>query len=724
MPGVGGPPPPPAPPPLPPPNPAEQVLLMLRTAIETEGEEAVRERMRALPPQMVNLMWEMADQNPELASLLEQLMPTEPEGPDYAPWFARTGPPPQPSEADVLALVSDDEMFYMDYREEVRKNLAYYNAPADRQSYTVFKNFDKTKEEPFISSALTDEVNAIIAQLGDANLTFQLPYLDPAMENDTQRIEDALYSWEEEEERRYVASGNNPYRRDVCWYLLIFGMVAWRTGLNPEDAEHPFDDALLNPTTVFPFWDRRGLCRVTRRYGDTVAGAIADYDLGDAKVRNAILNAVKGKGLKVDEKERLYRMSDRVRITTYHDRWWYCCYVDDVCIIPPTAHRYGKVPYVIQKSGLGEPMQVQEIQNRSLVTTTMGQELRLGYKFVSHFNFRKAGHGQAESIATKLYNLMSVIDKPDFWIVQDEVGEAAKLPSVKTGGGGNNMNPLKMNHEQPIPIVASQNAGLVIQPLMAMIGSDRQTGALPLASYGVFESANQSGNATEGAAEAGGDKRAAHIQSLEAFFAAKQEMRLCLWRDWGHLVEGKDGSYGEMKIPTQRRRRIFNPGLGPSFTLTPETIKRTGTRVTAEMTHLRLQNLAPMGNAWNMWMQMNAASAREAMESRGVRDPDAVFMEREYEQALLDPQLQQARRLQMLKGRDPEAAQLYEQLIQSKQQPPPMPPGGGGPPGGPGAMAPNTSAMNLQALGMGQQGPTGRPGMPPQPPMGGSDVGP
>ena len=107
----GAPPPPPAPPALPPPDPDEQVLLMLRTAMENEGEEAVRERLRSLPPQVVNLLWEMADQNPELASLLDQLMPTEPEGPEYAPWFARTGPPPRPSEADVLALAGDDETF-------------------------------------------------------------------------------------------------------------------------------------------------------------------------------------------------------------------------------------------------------------------------------------------------------------------------------------------------------------------------------------------------------------------------------------------------------------------------------------------------------------------------------------------------------------------------------------------------------------------------------------
>jgi hypothetical protein len=216
---------------------------------------------------------------------------------------------------------------------------------------------------------------------------------------------------------------------------------------------------------------------------------------------------------------------------------------------------------------------------------------------------------------------------------------------------------------------------------------------------------------------------------LETFHAAKQEMRLKIWRDWGHSVETEDGAYGELTVPMRKQRRRFSSGPN-AVTITPEMIQRTGTRVEATMRHIRLQNLAPLGNAANMWMQINGMSAREAMELRGVTDPDAVFMEREYEQALLDPELQKVRRLTILRKRDPEAAAMYEELIQQKSQPPPGPPLGGAP----GPIAPNTSAMNLPALGMGAQGSTGRPpgGGPPPPPPGsyvippggGANVGP
>lgn len=721
-PGAPPPPPPPDPTQLLPLSPAEQVLLMLRSAIEAEGDAAVAERLRALPPQVVELLWQLADQDDDLRALLDSLLPADPAQPEYEPWFEV---PPKPDAAAVRELAHTDELFYADFRETCRENLAYYHAPGDGKLFGAFKNFDREKQDRFVLSGLTDEVNLIKNQIAAAELSFQVPYADPGLENDTQIAEDALYAWEAEEDRIAVERGENPTRHDEAFYLEVFGMIAWRTGLKPNRPRHPFDDAYLNPVTVYPVWDEEGLCRVTRRYTDTVAGVLSCYDGPDKAIRAKILSATKTKGLKAGEKARLYRLDDRVECVTYHDRWWYTVLVDDVPVIDAAPHRYGRVPYVIARSALSEPLAITDLDvvtsqraGGSIPVTMAGSELRMRYKFVSHFQYRKRAQEQREAYGNKLYNLMAVIDKPDFWILQDEVGEAAKTPSVKTGGTGNNMNPLKMNHEQPVPIVASPNAALVLQPLAALMAQGDQTGAVPLASYGVFESANQSGNATEGAVEAGGDKRQVHLDVLERFHAAKQELRLILWRDWGHLVATGNDSYGEMVVPTRKRRRLLM-GAPNAVKITPEVIRRTGTRVEASLRHVRLQNLAPLGNAAAMWMQINGMSAREAMELRGVRDPDAVFLEREYEQALLDPDLQKTRRLTILRQRDPEAAALYEKLIASKQQqqqPPPGagPPGMGGPP-----MAPNTSAMNLQALGMGQAGPTGRPagsGPPPPPP--------
>jgi hypothetical protein len=722
LPPMGGPPPGmPMPPPevdptqMLPPDPAIQVLQMLNAVVETEGEQAASEKLLTLPPAVMDALWQLAANAPDLADLLDRLMPTTPEPVQYPRNFIV---PPKPDAATILMLAGQDEQFYQDYREEVRVNLGIYNAPATGEAKGVFRNFDPAKEEAFISGSLTHEVNTIKNQIAAARLTFQIPYADPALENDTQKVEDALYAWEAEEARRYQVAGNNPIRHDEAFYLLVCGMVAWRTGLKPDDPDHPFDDALLSPLTVFPVWDERGLCRVTRKYSDTVAAVLSCYGDADGKARKRIMQATNGNVLKSTGEKRFYSIDDRVLCTTYTDRWWYAVYLDGIEVIPPTPHRYGYVPYVIAKSAIGEPMALEDVHYKGMTTagTSMGQQLRMKYKFVSHFQFRKKSWEYESAYGTKLYNMMSIVDKPDFWIEQDEYASASGTPSVKTGGGGNNMNPTQMNHEKPVPIMASPNAALILQPMAAMFGLERQTGALPLAAMGVFESANESGNAMEGASEAGGDKRQVHLDVLEAFHAAKQELRLKLWRDWGHQVETGEDSYGELTVPKPKDRRRFG---GPNaVTITPEMIKRTGTRVESSLRHIRLQNLAPLGNAASVWMSNNAMSAREAMELRGVSDPDAVFLEREYEQALLDPDLQKVRRLMILRKRDPEAAALYERLSAQKSQPQ-GPPGMGGPPEMGGQMDPNTSAMNLQALGMGQQGATGRPmgsGPPPPPP--------
>jgi hypothetical protein len=79
---------------------------------------------------------------------------------------------------------------------------------------------------------------------------------------------------------------------------------------------------------------------------------------------------------------------------------------------------------------------------------------------------------------------------------------------------------------------------------------------------------------------------------------------------------------------------------------------------------------------------------------------------------MLDEELDKALTLADLKARDPEAAAFYEQITMAKYagQQGGIPGMGGPPPGNFGA--PNTSAMNMPALGMGQAGPTGRPAGP------------
>jgi hypothetical protein len=124
-----------------------------------------------------------------------------------------------------------------------------------------------------------------------------------------------------------------------------------------------------------------------------------------------------------------------------------------------------------------------------------------------------------------------------------------------------------------------------------------------------------------------------------------------------------------------------------------------------------MQNLAALGNAASVWMQFGGMSAFEAMELRGVRDPHMVMEQRRYEKAMLDEAMEKAVSFGELMQRDPASALFYRELVLKLGNGAPGATTGGGDQAGmqgPLPGGPNTSAMNLESIGMGNGG-MGRP---------------
>lgn len=251
---------------------------------------------------------------------------------------------------------------------------------------------------------------------------------------------------------------------------------------------------------------------------------------------------------------------------------------------------------------------------------------------------------------------------------------------------------------------------------MNAIIQDASTNRLTPSFFGLAQSSQMSGNAMETEYEAGRDKVATFLIALESFYSQRASMRLRMYRDWAHLIRNDDGDFGKSAIPFEKKvARIKGQKW---FELTPTTLEESGVRAKAICTHVRMQNLAALGNAASVWMQFGGMSAFEAMELRGVRDPEMVMEQRRYEKAMLDEKMEQAMTFNELVQKNPVAALFYrEQVLKMGQGAqgggPPM---GGDPTGmqGPLPGGPNTSAMNLESLGMGNGG-QGRPAMTGQP---------
>jgi hypothetical protein len=701
-PSMGMPPPPPPPEPVPPDitieSEYENLVLALRGIVDAGQEDLAKELIAMTPARKLEELLKAVDD--EDYAFLLTLFPAIP-GPIYDPDFVK---PDKPDVGQVISLAGSDKEGWQSTLDRIREDTNLYHV----EWLGHAKDFDADKDEEWFSSSMSDEVRAIAAMISSAKTNYKMTMETVENREETQRIEDTCTYWDQCEQLHYHEGCGGDLQYDEILYMLISGYTMSRVGMNFSGHNYPFKDALMDPQTTIPVWDGKSLLRVTCQYTDTIAKVISDYDTPDHRVRNKLMKMTN----KMEKgKARNYRMNDEAEVICYHDRWWYCLIVDGQAVIEPTKHAIGAVPYVVTGSGMGEPM---GMADNAVKTTTDGRlygssigtrRNRMEYKNVSWFHFRKRGHAQKEIALSKLYTLLQHVDEPAWNLYQDDLADGTPIISTDRG----KVNQLSQ-HERLEPMF-TQVDQRVWSPLFNAISQDELTNRIPPEFFGIFNSASESGNALEGAYESGKDKLITFIRAQQRHRAGKASLKLMLYRDWGEVLANKDGEYAMLSIPHSReRQRAYN--LPAKFTLLPKTIERVGTKVAADIVHLRMQNLGPLGNAGQQWLGMDAITVRELLEMRGVADPDAVMSERRYEKAQADEVLERALFLKDLRRRDPEAYQLYRELQQYEHAKAAGPQGGppqGGPspypPMGPGLMG----GVDLSAQGMGAEGVTGRP---------------
>jgi hypothetical protein len=668
------------------------------------GDRAgAKDLIASLPEEAIALLRTAAETVPELKPLLA-LLPKPPKpGPSYPRWY-RERDYPKRTVAEITAIASVDKDWWAEIRARDAETLDYYTL----HSGGGFPNADKNVDIPFVSTSLRDESDAIIAKVATADYRYELPYASQALVDATQECEDFnVYCDDEAAQLHHEATGGN-LAWDEAFADTLFGRIYTLIGLDLESTGCPLYERLLDPATTFPTWSgSRGLARVTRIYDDTVLNVLGDFDRdgsAEAKIKKAINPSAEGSG------PRVYDDNDSGTVTQYWDCRWYVVAFNDIEIIN-AEHGYSFVPVAVTLASEGIPSWVRNPGRDYVGVGGIADDGLIRERFTGHMEKQKKAHDQREAVASKLYTIMSKSDQPVWLVEQDDYARGEGVPQITRKPGEKIVTMKDREAVTPLYLVAPPAA---FSPLMTIMGADRQTNLSPPESLGITAGANQSGNAVQAANELGMQQIAPHLRAMERHRAAKARMRLTLWRDWGHLWKNEGGEYGTVAVPYRARKRRLNPHLPPAYDFKPETIKKTGTKIRVHASTVPLQALGPLGNAFTIWHQQQAMSIRTGMELRGETDPDGEFDEMLYEEALMDPAVRRARQLKVLRQRDPELADLAEELIRS----------GGGPGGGPGGPppppnpVPNTSGMNLNALGMGPEGPTGRPPGPAAPPPG------
>jgi hypothetical protein len=92
-----------------------------------------------------------------------------------------------------------------------------------------------------------------------------------------QRVEDFLYWWRTEAERRFVQGVRNPLVYDEALWIFLRGWICGRLMLNPNKPEFPWDYTLIDPETVYPRLAGNTTLYICQKWRPTVADVLGEW---------------------------------------------------------------------------------------------------------------------------------------------------------------------------------------------------------------------------------------------------------------------------------------------------------------------------------------------------------------------------------------------------------------------------------------------------------------
>src|SRR5690606_26944411 len=136
---------------------------------------------------------------------------------------------------------------------------------------------------------------------------------------------------------------------------------------------------------------------------------------------------------------------------------------------------------------------------------------------------------------------------PPLLVAMDDITYSKGVPEISRAKAA--LNPIRLNRHD-ITAVPTDPSPTVMGPILQGIADNQSRGMLPPTAHGQNDKSNVAGYATNVLNEAGLTKTVWAKQTIEEFEAECMEMRLRLFRDWGHLIrQGTNSDYGVLRIP-------------------------------------------------------------------------------------------------------------------------------------------------------------------------------
>lgn len=666
-----------------------------------------------------------------LVSAMRSLMPAivKPPEPIYRPGYK---PPKAPSTERVIEVgkrLYDNNQLW---RFSIYTILRWSHQELTGMFPEDQRERDLGFQEEYISTALSDERNLIISTLANLNFGVRAQRARDENRGYAQRLEDFVRYLREEERFSSPDGGQRPLEIDEGALFVDYGMYVSRDTFNPNNPNCPVDMTLIDPTQVYPVWDRRtGLREVYRVYRDTTAEITAAY--GDfsasqmAKLKNEI-------GQVEDDTEH--------EVIEWWDTWQRKVIVNGQLILS-AEHKYGDVPYTIQYGGMGIPMFARmpvsgmgERRNNRWEAVNGTRNDERVRQAVPYLFYRIRSHEIYEAVMARiLTGFKKDINPPTIRYRSDAAAEKP-MPGLDASPGAQNEAMLGEEKIEAFPTTNMATTDRVITQLT----QDRMTGSAPPSMFGRLQgTSNVTGVAQQEASDAGMHLLIPMVKAWEAGLARRYDRIARMVGNFGHLAAY--GSADEPKpfmIPVSRRPKRGDPA---AYEFDREVIEKAGSRVIIDLRNIANQNSPAEAAAAKNRIDAGLTLRREERE-RLTGDTDEARFYDEYaeEQGLFAAlQLPEYQKFKVYtdfiaeakenEGKPEyqkkflDAAELWKQTVLAPQpQQPPM----GGPPGmapqGPPQATPGVpGGMSYPAMGQGpgsMGAPVGRPDLQ------GSDVGP
>lgn len=508
-----------------------------------------------------------------------------------------------------------------------------------------------------------------------------------------QKEEDFCRFMWDEWNRRWQNGGKNSLEWDAGWYGAGRGWISGRMRYDPEvgPEELPTKMTLVDPRQIYPVWDEGALNYVAHIYKQTAAQAMSSFpDHAEDILKNLV-----GTGSEDD-----LDLTQFVSVKAYYDDWWWAVFVDDVNVVEPTDHQYGRVPWIVRPIG-GSPVEATEDDTEQWVR----------HKGPAIFESIKIAYDYGNKILSMLADEIERQTNPPM-LHKINPQNKGERPDIELDPGAVNFvysdESLEPMYVGPQPAQAG--------PLTNMLTEDIEKGSLP-SSLWALAGDGISGFQQALSMSAGRDALAALFEGMTYFKRECLSFSLMLIRDHhdsdvGYFVQGPNGDWisGE--------------------TISPDEIRQVGTNVQVKFKDVSPQDKQAWANLAVALTQSQLVSRETAREryldiENPLREEELVVAE----MIAMNPQIMENVLIpQALAGVDPQqlAAYLMMQQMQA-QQPAPMPgapPGGPMPPGlPPGVMPPQMQpgadglpmdllmqAAGSSAGGQGRQRPPGVPG--------------